>query len=171
MSVGKDQHVAVSAADFGDHAVGAATDILRLLAARAAVAPQGPVWIEPLNLLGGETLVAAVIPLHQVGSQLSLLAISREAGGLEGALQGAREDERKLRGTQPRAEGAGLAPSLVGQGKIRFAGVAKAETPFGFPVARQHHRLGQRGWPQPVRKSTREAPPLIVMSNRLVAKL
>src|SRR6202011_5144953 len=115
VSVSKDQHVTVNAAHLGEHPVGAAADILPRLAARAAVAPQRPVGLERLDLLGGETLVAAVVPFHQVWSHLSLLAISREAAGLERALQWAREDERKRPGMQPGAEPAGLAPALLGQ--------------------------------------------------------
>src|SRR5207302_6095899 len=117
-----------------------------------------------LDLLRRETLVAAVIPLDQIRPYLGALPISRQAAGLERALERACQNERKRPRSKPRAERPCLSLPLLGQGKVGRAGVPAAKTPFRFPVPRQHHRLGHRT--QPVRTSTCEAPPLISMSKR-----
>jgi hypothetical protein len=67
VSVRKQGDVALDGARPGDHSIRPCADLRRRLSTRAAVAKNQPAGRLLIDLLGGQPLVLAIVPLDQVG--------------------------------------------------------------------------------------------------------
>src|SRR5262247_3897301 len=95
VAVREQDDVAGGAADSGDDAVDAGADLRRRFAARTAVAEEHPARLLVVDLLGGEPLVVAVIPLVQIGLDRRAGAEAGELARLARPAQRARQHELK----------------------------------------------------------------------------
>src|SRR2546423_4757707 len=141
VSVGKNQHVALDTADLGDDAIDSAADIRGRFAAGSTVAPERPIRVGPGNLFGGETFVAAVVPLLQFRPYLGLRPVTRQRAGIAGALQRAGQYHGELPGIELGAQRLRLSAPVIGEWNIRLTRMAAIAAPLGVPVAHQHHDL------------------------------
>ncbi len=75
--------------------------------------------------------------------------MAREATGLAGTSERARQHERERAGRQMPPEDLGLAPAGCGEANVRAAGVLTAEGPVRLPVADQPDRSALDGHEAP----------------------
>ncbi len=118
-----------------DQRVGARADLLRRLAAGAAVAEEVPAGAPRLDFGERQALVLAAVPVTQVQVEPRRAAEAGEDARFLGAPERARQDVRKPRRLQPLAEDAGLALPARGERQIGPPGVAMVARPLRFTVA------------------------------------
>ncbi|CAK7279906.1 hypothetical protein SGPA1_10684 [Streptomyces misionensis JCM 4497] len=125
--------------DLGQHPVGALPDLPRALARTLRrpggdpVGEQEPAGPGALDLRGGDALVAAVVPLAQIGVHPGV-AHADQLGGLPCPPQ--RADERRadpVRADQ-RHQPARLLAAVLGEGHVGAAGVPAGPRPLGLTV-------------------------------------
>ena len=117
-----------------DHAVGAGADVFRRLSSRASIPEQQPAGRPLTNLLRGQALVLAVIPLGQVGVDHGASAKVGQFAGLSRPLSRTDEHERERFPCEHRGEPLGQPAPVIGQRDVGRAGVLPTETPRGLPV-------------------------------------
>ena len=120
MTVGHGEGVAGDGSRPLDHPIGAAAHLGRRLPLGHAVAPEVPAGTALLDLGRREALVGAVVPLHEVGIDLTLE--TGQGAGVRSPYQGAGEDLGELRETgapQECTDGLGLTPANVEEGNVR----------------------------------------------------
>ena len=140
MPVPDQDHVAVRHRRFhpGQQLVGAFGHLGRGLAARNRVRPHAPVRHAPPNLLGGQALVLAVVPLGQLVGHL-VHEQTGQRGGVLGALAGTAQHQRgrQVRAAQVAQHQPGaprLLLALGGQRNVGAAGVLAGEGPLRLAV-------------------------------------
>ena len=119
-------------------------DIGRGLASRSTVKPQRPSRLRRSNLRRGQSFVLPVVPLHQVRSQLSLIAETGEPARLNGTRQRARQDKRETPVCELSTQMLRLALSVRCQRDVGPAGVASIAAPLGLAVAHQRDAMRRR---------------------------
>jgi hypothetical protein len=82
----ENEHVASNTADGSHHAVGAATDVGRRFAPRAAVAEQQPSGVRSQNFSRALALVVAIVPFDQVVFDFGYVAEAGKRARLPGSL-------------------------------------------------------------------------------------
>ena len=150
VAVGEQGDVAVGGEGAPDHPVGAGADLVRGLAARAAVAPQVPPGSHRADVLGADALELAVLELAQVVVDHRPVGEARQLAGLAGAAQRARQHEREVPALEAAGEREGLLPADVGQRQVGVARVELVAAPFGLTVSREddlHARHATRSAP------------------------
>jgi len=111
-------------------------DLVRRLAARAAVVEELPGGPGLADVGGGHALIAAVVVLQQ---QVAGAGVGKpgQGGGAAGALEGAGVDGGEVEAAQALAELAGPCLALGEQREVGAAGVALRLRPLGLAVAGQ----------------------------------
>src|SRR6185369_3633508 len=141
MTARKEQRVACDSPYPAYHPVGSSPDLVRRLAARAAITEQIPVRTLGMDLGTGAAFVCAVVPLHHVGFDDGVRAEAGQLARSARALQGAREYRGELQSVEPRGEPAGLGLALCRQWEVSSSGVLTRDRPGGLAVPRQ---VGER---------------------------
>src|SRR5262245_21164451 len=150
----EEQHVARERADALHDAVGAGPDLRRRLAAGAAVDEDQPIGPLGVDLGAGAPLVAAVVPLDQIGIDLGLGPEARQLAGARRAHERAREHLDEGHPAQPLAEAAGVALAALGQRKVGAARVLSRDGPGRLAVSRE---MGDRKRLAHARRPSRKA--------------
>jgi hypothetical protein len=101
----------------------------RRFALRTAVAKQSPLGPPFVNLMGTETLVLAIIPLHEIVIVLCWVAKASQFAGPDSALYRAGEHFRESDAFQTKAKGARVALTAIGNARVLAQRV-----PRDFPV-------------------------------------
>src|SRR5271169_1759879 len=114
MCARKQQDVALNAAHTVDDAIGPRAYLGWGFAVRAAVAKQLPIRALLQDLGGSAAFVFAIVPFHQIGIALGVVAETRQLAGSRCALQRAGEDLGKGQAAQARTEGASVALAAFG---------------------------------------------------------
>ncbi len=128
--------------DLGQDSVGPFTDGRRglarvgLRAGRDTVGPEVPAGAGEMDVVGGDALVAAVVPFAQLRGDAGR-GQSREFGGAPGAYGGADQGERDVPVGEQGREGAGLAFAQGRQGQVGVARVLSVAGPLGLAVPDQ----------------------------------
>ena len=137
MPVSEQRDVAISRANFGNHAINAGRSLLRRFAPGTAIVKNRPTRSCELNLFGREPLVFAVVPFPQVWLYSGRLSKSRQLAGFARSLERTAQDQSKFLPRQHRPQQSrGFSP-LLGKRHIGDAGMFAAAAPFGFAVADQ----------------------------------
>src|SRR5919198_1363441 len=127
--------VYVDRLDAGEYPVGPDGQIVQGLAAGEAALPRRPARPLLPDVGGGEAVVGAVVPLHQIGLEFGLVAVAGQPGGLQRPFQRADQDESEPFPGQPGTEPLGLAAPPVGEGDVGPAGVLAGGGPLPLAVA------------------------------------
>src|SRR5262249_54073279 len=110
-------------------------DLVRCFAARGAVAEDQPAGSRLVDLLRRDPLVLTVVPLHEVRLDHGVAPEPHQLAGLARPTEGTRENEREGHLGQNGLETAGHCSPIVGEWKVRHAGVLPAQAPRGLSVA------------------------------------
>ena len=128
--MGEDQDIAGRGTDLVEHAVAAGGNVVELLAFGNTVAPEAPAGKLLSNLDGLAPLVGAVVPLHELVPLRCSLSEPRQAAGLGGAHERARENDLEPTASQLSSQSERpLAPAL-GQRDVGASGVLPAPAPL-----------------------------------------
>ena len=143
----KCQNVPLDAHDAGDDPIGSGGDIFGGLAFGAAVTKKLPGGPLPLDVPKHQPLVAAVIPLDQVGIDLRDRSKTGEFARPRGALKRAGEDGREGESPQSLTELAGAILADRVQGDVGPAGALARIGPgrVAVPGEEQSRQLGWHG--------------------------
>src|SRR3984893_1102600 len=134
VSVGKQRDVAIGTPRSRNHPIHPRTHLLWHLTARASIPKDQPARRHLMDLLRRQSLILAVIPLGEVGSDAAPAANSRQFAGLPRPRhRAAQNDSEGLLG-EHRPHPLGEPAPIVGQRDIRRPGVLPAEAPPGFPM-------------------------------------
>src|SRR5271166_538539 len=90
-----------------------------------------------MNLLRGEALISAVVPLDQIAIDLSQGREARQFARAQSALQWAGKDGCKIQPGKPVAERAGILLSTLSQRKIGESRMLTAQAPSRLAMAGQ----------------------------------
>jgi hypothetical protein len=123
VAVAEDERVDLGAAKLLDDPVGAPAHVRRDLAARGRVGPERPARPLSADICGRPPVVLAVVPLHQVVTQLGCTAEAGQLAGLASPAQRARQDEPEAAASkrlpdQPRLPLAFLVQRDVGSARV-----------------------------------------------------
>jgi len=135
VAAGKRQDVAVEFMHAGEEAVGPIGHVARRFAAGAAVAEQLPARSLLQDVGGRPALIAAVVPLHQIGIDDRAGPEAGQRTRLRGAHQGAGDNLDEGKAAQPLAELAGVLLAALVQRHVGPAGVPAGVSPGGVAVA------------------------------------
>ncbi len=141
MAVSEDEHVACDGADAFDHPRGASGNLVECLATWRAIAEEDPPRPPLANLVARQSLVVAVVPLHEVGIDDRACIEAGKGTGLARTLQRAHEH----RGERPAGKDRGQATRLVSPSGIEWdvtpAGVPFDPAPRGLAVTNDDDTL------------------------------
>src|SRR5205085_2640193 len=130
----------------GDEIVNPGVDLLGRLTAWATVGVDLPVRILLVDLLCGQSFVAAIVDLAQKVGDLRV-GKPGQLRGLERALHGTRVDRLELHAAEPAAQLPRIVLTSGGEGQVRGAGVLSREAPLGLAVAGEIQVEAQAGLP------------------------
>lgn len=135
VSVSEERDVAGDLDRAGDDAVGGRAHLLCRLAAARRRGPEVPARGLAAYLGSGSPLVRTVVPLHQVRLGSSERRVAREAAGLSGAGERAREDERELPPCKAAPQHVRLLLTASRERDVRPPGVLPREAPGRLAVS------------------------------------
>ena len=135
MAVGEERHVARRLAQLGNQRVDAGADVGRGLAPRAAVAPEDPIRTFFADLLRGQALVLAVVPLQQGVAALGAVSEPGQLAGVEGARERTADHAGEFAALEPVPQLARLLAAVIGQLDVSSARVPHRPAPLGLAVA------------------------------------
>lgn len=116
MAVGEEEDGAIGGETGLDDVPGAGGDLVDRLALRGTVFPKAPARAFGDEIGGEAAFESAVVPLGEIGMDLSDVAEAGEAAGVVGAYERAGPDLGKVLPGEEAAEGAGLLFAVEGEG-------------------------------------------------------
>ena len=135
MAMGEEDHIIPDRLGPGNDPVTALGYLLGGVTVRSRMGEYGPVRILLPDLLGGDPLVVAIMPLGQVLCDFRMLEQAGELAGPSCTLVRAAKDQLKVPVGELRLERGGLALSFQGQGNFAEGSVSTVFAPLGFTVA------------------------------------
>src|SRR6516165_4827798 len=139
VSVREQSDVALKCAHLVNDPIRAGANLLRSLATRASIAEYQPVWRELSDLTGRQSLVCAVVPLHQVVIDNGLIAEPGELAGFPRPLHWTDQNKRECHLAQLGAHSLSEAAAVVGQRNVRRPCVAAVQAPRGLSMPDCEH--------------------------------
>jgi hypothetical protein len=111
------------------YAVHASPDLSSTFSTRAAVHEDVPTGELNADLRGGQALIAAVVPLHELGIDLDITSEPCELTGLDRPTQWTDKDPNRCKALETRLQRPSVPDAVLLEGKIRPSGVTTTLAP------------------------------------------
>src|SRR5271165_1364092 len=134
VSVREQSNVAIKCARPANDPIRAGADLLRSPATGTSIAEYQPAGGDLSDLAGRQSLVCAVVPLHQVVIDNGLLAEPGELAGFPRPLHWTDENKRECQLAQLRPHSLSEATAIVSQRNVGRPSVAAVQAPRGLPM-------------------------------------
>ncbi len=135
VAMSEERNIAASVRCPFDHSVRTLADLLNGLAIGYTVVPKVPVRVSLPDLGSGKAFIIAVVPLDEVGLDLSLSSVSGKAAGFFRALQRTGEHKSKRALFQPLFDSQRLSFTVWRQRDIGQARVGTGKAPGRLSVS------------------------------------